>query len=65
MKIVNKEYFAYKCAQEVNGCKYIYKEHITGIIDGVKHKFQIAVENMTDSELEEYITEIIKELFAY
>lgn len=65
MNKVSKEYFAVKCIEQVNGCRYLYKRQITGIVSAVKHKFQITVDKLTDDELESYVANMIEQtLFA-
>lgn len=65
MNKVSKEYFACKCIEQINGCRYLYKRQITGIVSAVKHKFQITVDKLTDDELESYVANMIEQtLFA-
>lgn len=65
MKNVSKEYFACKCIEQINGCRYLYKRQITGIISAVKHKYNIVVDMMTEDDLEKYVENVIKQtLFA-
>ena len=63
MKFVTKEYFACKCIEQISSCRYLYRQQIKGIIDAVKHKFQITVNHMTDNELELYVTNEINQIF--
>lgn len=60
MKFVSKEYFACKCIEQVNGCHYLYRQQIKGVIHAVQHKFQISVTNITEADLEEYVAEEIR-----
>lgn len=61
--MVNKEQFACKCLEQINGCHYLYKHHIKGLVSSVRHKFQITVASLTDAELEEYVANQIKTLW--
>lgn len=57
---VSKEYFACKCIEQVNGCRYLYRQQVKSVIHAVRDKFQINVANITDGDLEEYIANEIR-----
>lgn len=63
MKSVSKEYFACKCLEEISRCQYFYRKQIKGLIDYVKHRFQITVSNLTDGDLENYVAEEVKRVY--
>ena len=64
MKFVNKEYFAYKCIEEINSCQYLYRQQIKNVISSVQQKFQITVPSITETELEQYIANEIKTVWC-
>lgn len=64
MKFVNKEYFACKCIEEINGCQYLYRQQIKNVISSVQQKFQITVPSITETELERYIANEIKTIWC-